>query len=95
VRPSRFGVSGAVQGRRIDNVGSAASAVADRRGRAGRDKNGGGGVGHVVDCRTDLDKVVEWLSGKVVVVSANAKEVLLEAFVESVKDGIGRGQFGR
>jgi len=38
--------------------------------------------------------VVERLSGGVVVVSANAKEVLLEAFVEGVKDGIGRSQFG-
>jgi len=26
-------------------------------------------------------------------VSANAKEVLLEAFVEGVEDGVGRGQF--
>jgi len=40
-----------------------------------------------------LYKVVEWLSGGVVVVSANAEEILLEAFVEDVEDGIGRSQF--
>jgi len=38
--------------------------------------------------------VVEWLSGGIVVVSANAEEILLKAFVEGVKDGIGRSQFG-
>jgi len=38
--------------------------------------------------------VVERLSVGVVVVSANAEEVLLEAFVESVKDGKWGSQFG-
>jgi len=42
-----------------------------------------------------LDEVVEWLSGGVVVVSVNAEEISLEAFVEGVKDGIGRSQFER
>jgi len=37
--------------------------------------------------------VVKRLSGKVVVVSANAEEVLLEAFVEGGEDGIGGSQF--
>jgi len=37
--------------------------------------------------------VVEQLSDGVVVVSANAEEVLLEAFVEGVEDGVGRSQF--
>jgi len=40
-----------------------------------------------------LDEVVEWLSGGIVVVSANAEEVLLKAFVEGVEDGIGGSQF--
>jgi len=42
-----------------------------------------------------LYKVVEWLSGGIVVVSANAEEVLLEAFIEGVKDGVGGSQFGK
>ena len=37
--------------------------------------------------------MVERLSNGIVVVSANAEKVLLEAFVEGVKDGVGRGQF--
>ena len=37
--------------------------------------------------------MVERLSDGIVVVSANAKEVLQEAFVESIEDGIGRSQF--
>jgi len=37
--------------------------------------------------------VVERLSGRIVVVLANAEEVLLEAFVEGVEDGVGRSQF--
>jgi len=37
--------------------------------------------------------VVEWLSGGVVVVSAKAKEILLKAFVEGVKDGKWGSQF--
>jgi len=93
MRPSRLGVSGAVWGRRIDDVRSTASAVADGRGRAGRNKDGGGGVGHVVDRGADLDKVIEWLSDGVVVVSANAEEVLLKAFVKSVEDGEWGSQF--
>jgi len=39
--------------------------------------------------------VVEWLSGGIVVVSANAKDILLEAFVEGVEDGIRGSQFER
>jgi len=39
--------------------------------------------------------VVEWLSGGIVVVSANAEEVLLKAFVEGVKDGVRGSQFGK
>jgi len=37
--------------------------------------------------------VIERLSDGIVVVSANAEEVLLEAFVEGVEDGVGRSQF--
>jgi len=40
-----------------------------------------------------LYKVVEWLSGGVVVISANAEDVLLKTFIEVVKDGIGGSQF--
>jgi len=38
--------------------------------------------------------VVEWLSGGIIVVSAKAEEVLLEVFVKSVENGVGRSQFG-
>jgi len=38
--------------------------------------------------------VIERLSGGIVVVLANAKEILLEAFVEGMEDGEGRSQFG-
>jgi len=37
--------------------------------------------------------VVKWLSDGVVVISANAEEVLLEAFIEGVKDGKRGSQF--
>jgi len=40
-----------------------------------------------------LYDVIERLSGGIVVVSTNAKKILLEAFVEGVEDGIGRSQF--
>jgi len=93
MRPSRLGVSGAVWGRRSNDVRSAASTVVDGRSRAGRDKDSRGGVGHVFNRCAGLDKVVEWLSGWVVVFSANAKDVLLKAFVEGVEDEVGRGQF--
>jgi len=32
--------------------------------------------------------VVEWLSGGIIVVSAKAEDVLLEAFIEGVEDGV-------
>jgi len=54
MRPSRLGVSGAVWGRRTDDVGSAASTIVDRRGRAGRDENGGRGFGHVFSESVEL-----------------------------------------
>jgi len=95
MRPSRFGVSGAVWRRRCDDIGSVADAVVSGRGRAGRDEDGRGSVGHIFDCRANLNQVVERLSGGVVVVSVNAEEVLLEAFVESVEDGVGGSQSER
>jgi len=59
----------------------------------GRDEDGGGGISHVCNCGTDLDEVVERLSGGVVVFLANAENVLLKAFIEVVEDGIGGSQF--
>jgi len=40
-----------------------------------------------------LDQVVKWLSDGIVVFSANAENVLLKAFVEGMKDGVGGSQF--
>jgi len=37
--------------------------------------------------------VVEWLSGRIVVVTAKAEDILLELFVEGVEDGVGSRQF--
>ena len=36
--------------------------------------------------------MIQWLSGGVVVVLAKAENILLEAFVEGVEDGVGRSQ---
>jgi len=93
MRPSGFRVSGAVRRGRGDYVGSATGASIHGRSGTRRDEDGGGGVGHVIDCGANLYKVVEWLSGGVVVISANAEDVLLKAFVEVVEDGIGGSQF--
>jgi len=40
-----------------------------------------------------LNKVIERLSDGIVVVSANAEDILLKAFVEGVENGEGRSQF--
>ena len=93
VRPSGFRVSGTVWRGRGDNVGSPAGGLSIGRGGARRDKDSRDGVGHIFDCRASLDKVVERLSGGVVVFLANAIDVLLKAFVEGIEDGVRRSQF--
>jgi len=91
--PSRFGISRAIGRRRHDNVRSAAGTIVGGRSRAGRDEDSGSGVGHILDRGANLYEVIEWLSDGIVMVSANAEEVLLEAFVKGIEDGVGRGQF--
>jgi len=93
VGPSCFGISRTVGRRGHDNVGGAVGTIVGGRSRAGRDEDSGSGVGHIFDCGANLYEVIEWLSDGIVVVSANAEEVLLEAFVKGVEDGVGRGQF--
>jgi len=92
VRPGGFGFSRAIWRGRGDDIGSTPCAFVVWRRRAGWDENGGGSVGHVVDCRANLDKVTKWLSETVFM--TKAENVLLEAFVEVVVNGIGRSQFG-
>jgi len=83
--PSRLRVSGAIWGRRVDDVRSTASTVVDGRGRAGRDKDGGGGVGHVFKLLIEDGCKVFGESG---VGTMNTKQVLLEVVVVVVEDGV-------
>jgi len=87
--PSCFGTGRTVRRGRGNHVGSVAGRFLIRRWRAGRNKDGGVGVSHVVELvLKDLSEVV----GKGWTVAAKAKQVLLETLVEAVEDCVGGSQ---
>jgi len=92
MRPGCLGVGGTIRRGRIDDVGGAACTFLVRRQGARRDEDGGVGVGHVFELLIeDCYKIVsEGRAG-----TANAEQVLLEAVVVVVEDGIGGSQFER
>jgi len=84
--PGHLGVSRAIRRRGGNNVGSTASVIVDRGERVRWNEDGRGGIRHVVDCQENLDKVMEGLSN--FVGAAKAEDVLVEAFIKVVEDGI-------
>ena len=89
VRPGCLRFSGTIRRGRQDDVGSTSCAV-DRRCRAGRDKDGRGGIGHVVDCGANLDKMVKWGRAGLM----KAEKVLTKVFVVVVEDQKWGSHFG-
>ena len=89
--PGRLRVSGTVQRRGGNNVGGATSTIIGRRRGTRGDKNGRGGIRHVVDLITNLNEMVKGLSEAVGMMKA--EEVLLEAFIKVVMDGVWGSQF--